>query len=253
MKKYKICIISLILLVLILIGITVVHLKKNEVSNLTSKSENTETSNSITLEPENNAPIDMAEISNFIIFDSVDYEAIEDVVFYDKNLKMNDTLKNDLTKIANELKTNYPGKTILYLSNAGGDSVYGYQYKFTQLVDGQTLENADMIIRVKEDGNIDIRLLENSSWKDETGRTAVKITQEQAEQIVLDYLFENPKQYKELRKSLLSKCTCTARLHKYNSRTCWMMKFSAGYSYVIIDAETGKILDAYCSCPIMID
>lgn len=239
MKKVKIAIITLICLAIILIGVIFI----------------------IKLQSEN-------EISDYIVFKTANYESIEDVVFYSKDLKLDDELKDNLTIIANQLKVKYPGKSILYLRNLGSASLFDAKelYRCMQIVNGQKLDDTDMNVLIKEDESVEIQFLIGNTWKRGSAIDNVKITQEQAEQIVIDYLYKNPDDYKELRSgfnitidpsthaiSSANTETCRVELYKYNSKTAWKMQFSTGNSYIIIDANTGKILDTYFFCGIYVD
>ncbi|MGN1270341.1 MAG: hypothetical protein ACI4UU_05720 [Clostridia bacterium] len=239
MKKVKIAIITLICLVIILIG-TIFIIKLQSIS----------------------------EISDYIVFKTANYESIEDVVFYSKDLNLDDELKDNLTIIANQLKVKYPGKSILYLRNLGSASLFDAKelYRCMQIINGQKLDDTDMNVLIKEDGSVEIQFLIRCAWKSGSDIDNVQITQEQAEKIVIDYLYKNPDDYKVLRSGFnftfnsatheMSKVnteTCTVELYKYNSKTAWKMQFSTGDSYIIIDANTGKILDTYFFCGIYVD
>lgn len=232
MKKLKISIIILISIILILIGIIFIILtlpKNNSIHNSIINNSSKKT-----------------EISNSITFQSAEYETIEDVVFYNKNIIIDETLKNNLTIIANELKTKYPNKSILYLRDLGSASLFDAKelYRCIQIVNGQKLDDTDMNVLIKEDGSVEIQFLIGSNWKSGNDIDNIKITQEQAKQIVIDYLAENPGSYNELRK-VSSNDICTIELYKYNSITSWKIQFSTGNSYIIIDANNGEILDTY--------
>lgn len=244
MKKVKIAIITLICLAIILIGVIFIIKLQSDNSN------------------------SISEISDYIVFKTANYESIDDVVFYSKNLKIDDELKDNLTIIANQLKVKYPGKSILYLRNLGSASLFDAKelYRCMQIVNGQKLDDTDMNVLIKEDESVEIQFLIGNTWESGSAIDNVKITQEQAEQIVIDYLYENPDDYKELRSgfnfsfdpstheiSSVNTETCTVELYKYNSKTSWKMQFSTGNSYIIIDANTGKILDKYFFCGIYVD
>ena len=239
MKKLKISIIILIFLALLLAGIIfIINIPRIEINiNTTQNTANRE------------------EISNYIVFKSDDYNSIEDVVFYSKNSNIDDTVKNNLTIIANELKTKYPNKSILYLQNLGSAQLFDAKelYRCMQIVNGQKLDNTDMNVLIKEDGSIDIQFLIGCSWNTGNSIENIKISEEQAEQIVIDYLVKNPEDYKELRRGSFTSEVCTMELYKYNSKTSWKMQFLAGGSYIIIDANTGDILDKYFFCGIIVD
>lgn len=248
MKKLKIAIIILIGLALILIGIIfAIRLssnintdKKNEISNINTDKK--------------------TEISNYIVFESAEYESIENVVFYNKNINIDATLKDNLTIIANELKTKYPNKSILYLRDLGSPSLFNAKelYRCMQIENGQKLDGTDMNILIKENGSIEIQFLIGSYWKSGSNIDNIEITQEQAKQIVIDYLAENPGPYNELKGGNLSFSQnntqiCSIELYEYNSKTSWKMQFSTGDSYIIIDANTGEILDKYFFCGVFVD
>ena len=227
MKKLKIVIIISITLILILIGSIFINSSKK------------------------------TEISNYVVFELAEYETIENVVFYNKNINIDETLKNNLTIIANELKTKYPNKSILYLRDLGSSSIFNAKalYRCIQIVNGQKLDNTYMNVLIKEDGSVEIQFAIGSDWKSGSDISSIKVTQEQAEQITVDYLVKNPSAYTELRRGPFTKNSekCTIELYKYNSKTSWKMQFSTGDSYIIIDANTGEILDTYFFCGVYVD
>jgi len=242
MKNLKMAIIILISLILILVvTLLTLHLIGNNNSN--------------------NNLIDYSskksEIQNYIVFESANYESIDNIVFYSKDVKMDDTLKNNLTLIANEFKTKYPNRTILYLRDLGSAQLFNAKelYRCMQIANGQKLDDTDMNVLIKEDGSVDIQFLIGCSWKNSGNTENIKITQAQAEQILIDYLAKNPSDYNELRNGFFKTNSekCTVELYKYNSKTSWKMQFLTGNSYVIIDANTGEILDTYFFCGVYVD
>jgi hypothetical protein len=226
MKKIKITRITLIGIVLILIGIIFI------ISILINKIE-----------------LKRNEITNYIIFESAEYESIENIVFYSKETKMDDDLKNNLTMIANELKVKYPNKSILYLRNLSKN-----MYRCMQIENGQIMEDTYMNVLFDEDGNINIQFVVGSSWKSGNNTEDIKITQEQAKKITINYLLRNSNDYKELKSNKFNATNnerCLVELCDYNFKICWKMQFSTGDSYMIIDANTGKILDKYFFCGVI--
>ena len=197
------------------------------------------------------------EIENYITFESITYESIDNVVFYDKKLEPNSTLKNNLTIIANQLKIKYPDRKILYLRNLGGAEHFNAKalYRCIQIENGQQLYNTDMNILIKKNGSIDIQFLVEPSWKNVKNEKNIEITQDQAKEIVKNYLFNTPSAYKELKNSFYSTDSekCKIILYNYNSTPAWKMQFSTGNSYIIIDAISGKILDEYFFCGAIVD
>ncbi len=236
MKKNKLVIISIIILALIIIGITITVLLFT--NNNSSKKDSNKKD----------------EISNYILFKSTEYGTIEDVVFYDKDEEIDETLKNNLTIIANELKVKYPNKSILYLRNLGSASLFDAKelYRCMQIEDDQKLDDTEMNVLIKEDNSVEIEFLVNSYWKSKSDTENITISKEQAQQITIDYLSDNIEDYYELKRGIFTKDKeeCKVELYKYNSKTSWKMQFSTGGSYLIIDANTGEILYKYFFCGI---
>lgn len=235
MKKIKIAIIILIIVLLILSGtILILYLYSD---NPNTSSQNLSKKN---------------EIENYIVFKSSDYESIGDVVFYSKELNLDNNLKENLNIIAEQLKVKYPNKSILYLSDLGSASLFNAKelYRCMQIVNGQKLDTTDMNVLLNEDGSVDFEFLIGCSWKNGSDTQNIKITQKQAEQIVIDYLCNHTEDYNELRHDFSSNSSelCVAELYKYNSKTSWKMQFSTGACYIIIDANTGEILNKYFFC-----
>lgn len=206
------------------------------------------------------------EIEGYIVFKTADYDSIGDVVFYSKGLNLDDNLRANLNIIAEQLKIKYPNKSILYLRDLGSASMFDAKYRCMQIENGQKLDDTEMNVLIKEDGSIDIQLLIGNSWKNGSDTENIKITKKQAEQIVIDYLLENPEDYKELKSGIKFEMdpvthkinsanneSCTVELYKYNSKLSWKMQFETGKSYIIIDANTGEILEKYFFCGIYVD
>ena len=74
-----------------------------------------------------------------------------------------------------------------------------------------------------------------------------KITQEQVEQIVIEYLVDNPEDYNELKEGYFLG-TCYFELNEDNLKKHWRIEFEqfgGTGSYMIIDAESGEIVKKY--------
>ncbi|MBO5477912.1 MAG: hypothetical protein J6A15_09205 [Clostridia bacterium] len=244
MKRTRIVIILLIVISIILVGIFFVSkLHSNKVN------ENLEYKSNENLEYKSN------EILDYIIFKRKTYVSIDDVVFYDKDADISDEEINNLTIIAGKLKLKHPGKSIVYLRKLGSsfENVKA-EYRCKQIVNGQVLENAEMNIYLKDDDEIELIFLSRSSWKKGTNTENIKITQEKAEQILVDYFIENPNDFNVIKAGRLSfgtvddqlanskNETCIIELYVYNSKTAWRMEFLNSGGYMFIDANTGEIL-----------
>jgi len=181
---------------------------------------------------------------NSIKFETAKYSSIGDVIFYESDLELEDSLKENFNIMANELKRQYPGKSILYLRNLGSASMFDAKelYRCMQISNGQKIDHSEMNVLIYEDNAVDFKLLIRQSWKNGSIDN-VKITQEEAQQITMDYIKENPKDYNQM--GVWGNIVCKCGLYYYNSKTCWKMEFSVGDSYIIIDANTGKVLDTY--------
>jgi len=237
MKKIKVAMIVLMFFLLILVGIMLVLQIYNNISV------------TVTIDP---IIISKSEIQNSLEFEVVnyEYESIEDVVFYDKNVEMDETLKNNLTIIAKELKIKYPNKTILFLEDRGTISTrQKAMYHCMQLINGQKIERAQMMFILDQNDNIEI-LIER--WEDVEVSNNINLTKEDIEQIIIDYLAENPSDYNQLKTGFSTK-TGILELCNYKSRTCWKIEFKPNESTMIIDANTGEILDKYFFNGIIID
>ena len=194
------------------------------------------------------------EISNYIKFETANYKSVEDVVFYENDLEIEDELKENFKLIANQLKIQYPGKCILYLRNLGSASMFDAKelYRCMQISNGQKIDDTEMNVLIYENNKVEFQLLIGQAWKNGSIED-VKITQEQAEQITIEYLVDNPNDYKELKLGYKSNEKCTCELYYYNSKKCWKMQFATGNSFIIIDASTGKILKKYFFSGIYVD
>lgn len=190
------------------------------------------------------------EYNNYIVFKTAKYKSIDDVVLYNEDLNLDSELETNLGIVANYLKENYPGRTILYLRSMGGASLFNEKalYRCIQIVNGQIQNNTDMNVLIMGNGDVEIEPLDSDNyyWQVGTDIANIKVTEEQTKQIVIDYLTKNPECYEELRKGNFANTeVCTIELLNYNLKTVWKMHFSTGDSYMIIDANTGEILDSY--------
>ena len=181
---------------------------------------------------------------NSIKFEAIKYSSIGDVIFYENDLELEDSLKENFNIMAKELKKKYPGKSILYLRNLGSASMFDAKelYRCMQISNGQKIDHSEMNVLIYEDDTVDFSLLIGQSWKNGSTDNA-KITQEEAKQITMDYIKENPKDYNQM--GVWGNIVCKCGLYYYNSKICWKMEFSIGNSYIIIDGDNGEILDKY--------
>lgn len=204
------------------------------------------------------------EILDYINFESANYKSIGGVVFYENDIKLNAELEENFKIIANQLKIQYPGKSIIYLRNLGSADMFDAKelYRCMQISNGQKIDDTEMNVLIYENDNVQFQLLIGDSWKN-VSTDEIQITQQQAEKITIEYLTENLDDYEELRMgdyytSIMNKEernieTCTSTLYYYNSKKCWKMQFETGNSYIIIDANTGEILNTNFFSGINID
>ncbi len=249
MKKFKISIFIIIMIIVLLISV-ILFLnisKKNLASDADLRNE----------------------IETYINFKMKNYISIEDVFYYESNLKINNTLKKNFYIIASELKRQYPGKSILYVEDYGNripENLYknltgktreeylkGAEecYKCMQISKGRKINYTDMYAYVYEDGRVEFKFVYyKKPWKDDEIENFVspKITYEEAKNIAIDYLVEHIEEYRELKNNffVLSNENCIVDLYYYNGSTIsWKMQFNTGNSYMIIDANNGNILEKY--------
>ena len=76
--------------------------------------------------------------------------------------------------------------------------------------------------------------------------TNIKITQEQAQQILLEYLENNSESLDAMKyPGSTGKYDCKIQLYCYEYKLCWRFEFDIGGSFVVIDANNGDIIDTY--------
>ncbi len=247
MRKIKISIIILIIVILILLGIILILKLQSNNSNIYNKSN---ASNNL---------IDKTEIEKSIIFGPFDfepsnYESIGDVVFYRKGLNLDNEEKEDLNIIAEQFKVKYPNRCIIYSRLKGKNIGYDKKiYCFYRIIDGQKFNKIEETVRIREDGRIFFGFPEEKFWENEIYAKNIKINQKQAEQIVINYLYEHPGDYGELRRGGFGIEECNVMLYMDSSRVYWEMQFLTGNSYIKVDANTGEILDKYFFCGIIVN
>lgn len=226
MKKVKIVIIViLVILVVILAGIGIVKLKdylelRNEISNLD--------------------------------FTMQEYKTIGDVIYYTGELTEEET--NALLHIADLVKEQYPEKTIVLTEIRDGVSYMNTSgtYLFNQIVNGQVIDDTDITIVVSEDNTISGSTMMFNDWSEGNNVDDVEIDQEEAEQILKEYFLENTSEYEEFISGMPLGVTSNSNLtrgniiefYQYKEKPSWKMRSDTG-NYIIIDANTGEILDKY--------
>lgn len=222
MKKVKVIIAILVLLIVIIAGVLIIlNINKEKAKEEQYK-----------------------EKISSINFKIPEYQSIEDVVFY---LGATEEMKNDFINIANKMKEKYLGKSILYVRTIPlkGTKIY----RFVQIDNGQILEHTEMNVTISEDNTVSIGLLVGQSWKEGNDINNIKISAEEAQEITINYLLENPESYRKMYSSqgvyLESEKQCNIEFFQYKSKPAWKMAFGIGDSYIIIDANTGSILDTY--------
>lgn len=67
-----------------------------------------------------------------------------------------------------------------------------------QIQNGQKLDNTEMNVLVKNDGNVEFDFLIDSYWSLNNEIKNLKITQDEAKEIVIKHLRENPGDYEQL-------------------------------------------------------
>lgn len=200
-----------------------------------------------------------------ITFQTITYDSIGDVIFYDKNLTIEEVEALEL--IANELKNKYPGINLLYVKTAenlfiGNDKVY----YFLEISDNYILASSGKVYsvccRIMNDKNEKEKYrfanYAGDLYEENTEvyfhqknliKQDLKITQEQAEDIVIDYFRNNIEDFNKMGNSQNQTCKCS--LYQHKSKLIWKMKM--GESYVLINAKTGEITDTYFFNGMIID
>lgn len=181
-----------------------------------------------------------------IDFEIPEYKSIDDVVFYRRELTEEE--KNDFINIANTMKEKYPGKSILYLYQeelgVGGMKTY----RFVQIENGQILDNTELRVGINEDNTVSIRFFIGQSWKEGNNPSDIKISAQKAQEITINYIKEHPEEFRKMYSSRRSyssvETQCNVQFFQYKSKPAWKMNF-IHESYIILDANTGEILDTY--------
>lgn len=198
------------------------------------------------------------EIEDYIMFKTANYKSVEGVVYYNNDeVNLDDTLRENFVIIAKKLKEQYPNKSILFLRDLGSAQLFDAKvmYRCMQIQNGQKLDNTEMNVLVKNDGDVEFDFLIDSYWSSDNEIKNLKITQDEAKEIVIKHLRENPGDYEQLQGwggLAVEKEICTIELYKYNAKDAWKMQFLTGGSYMIIDANTGEILDKNFFCGVIV-
>ena len=226
MKKVKVIIAILVLLILIIAGVLIILNINKEKAEAKAKEEQ------------------YKEKISSMNFKIPEYQSIEDVVFYSG---ATEEMKNDFINIANTMKEEYPGRSILYVRQLSLNETK--IYRFEQIDNGQILEHTEMNVTISEDNTVSISLLGGQSWKEGNDINNIKVSAEEAKEITINYLLEHPESYRKMYSSqgvyLGSGKQCNIEFFQYKSKPVWKMAFGIGGSYIIIDANTGRILDTY--------
>lgn len=176
-----------------------------------------------------------------------EYKSIDDVVFYRRELTEEE--KNDFINIANTMKEKYPGKSILYLYQEESAFWDMKVYRFMQIENGQILDDTELRAMINEDNTVSINfLIIGQSWKEGNDLSNIKISAQKAQEITINYIKEHPEEFRKMysgRRSYSSvKTQCNVQFFQYKSKPVWKMNF-INRSYIILDANTGEILDTY--------
>ena len=174
-----------------------------------------------------------------IKFQIVEYESIDNIVFYDKNVNITDEDKINFKKIALVLKEKRPGEQIAWNYHYDGRSEDIYE--FTQFFNGCIICNTKLYI-----SSIGSIIYESDRYISNIEIKEIKITYEEAEKIFLNYLSEYKSDFNEMSRGISSKADLPfiVELQYYNGNIVYniqMMNYND--SRLKIDANSGKIVE----------
>lgn len=171
-----------------------------------------------------------------------EYKDVDNIIYYEGNLIETD--ENVLFNIANLIKEKYPGKNIFLTKIENSKR----RYCFTQFVNGQIIDGNNIYITTGEDNNIEEINIYFDTWSEGNDINSLKINSEEAINILKNYFLENLEEYKiagfGFPRAVGNYCITTKDIieyYQYKGKPAWKLLFSD--SYIIIDANTGEIVE----------
>lgn len=175
-----------------------------------------------------------------ITFKSTRYLTIDNMVVYQDSENLDEEILEDFRTIAKKLKPYYPDTQLLYL-----DYIEENHYRFQQMSKNVVLDETYLNIEISDNGDVSHTYNIGSFQRGDIDDYSIKISEEEAKTITLNYLSENKDNYETLKSDFIDEIICTSELYYYNNEVVWKMNFNVGDSYLMISIDTGKVVDSY--------
>jgi len=178
------------------------------------------------------------KITNYnIIFKSANYSSINNMIFYDSELDLSETTKQELAIIADEFANQYPNKQLLYVPG-GNPAVINMPivFNFIQISNNIIIDDTKVEIDYfrKTGKVIDIKVTNLKDISD----TKIKLD--------IDTIKNIAQKHIEQKYNISKDITCEMELRYYKSKICWKISFfhmSDDYN-IYIDANSGNIIES---------
>lgn len=195
-------------------------------------------------------PVKIENIDKTINLTKVRYNVINNIIYYDRDYKLSDEDYLILERCSTTIQSAMPSKKFLYLRTMKSQN-RTKTYRFAQMDNMMQIDGAELNIDCSQSGAIDnIIGVTNKShggmitaWANPTD-TSFTLTLVEAKDILVKYFYDNENDY-NIVKNGSNKVNCRGRLYYYDSKVCQKIEFDVGKSYIIIDANTGEILEKY--------
>ena len=240
MKKY-----SLIIIIFIIGIVAVLILGKILNENKNSRNETSQAK-------QNYDESKIKEIDNSINMTQVRYNSINNVIYYERDYELPDEDYIILEKCINSIQSAMPNRQFVYLRTMKYDKESKTKtYRLAQMHSMMQIDGAELNIDCSKSGAIDNLIGVTSishgdmitAWANPTD-TSFKLTLVEAKDILVKYFYDNESDYNIVKKGN-NKVNCRGRLYYYDSKVCQKIEFDIGNSYIIIDANTGEVLNKY--------
>lgn len=210
---------------------------------------------------QSNRDYDQVKIENIdstINLTQVRYNSINNVIYYERDYELSDEDYLIFEKCSSTIQSVMPKKSFLYLRTMKSEN--GTKtYRLAQMYSMMQIDGAELNIDCSKSGAIDNIIGVTSkkhgdmitAWENPKD-TSFKLTLVESKEVLVKYFYDNENDY-NIVKNGSNKVNCRGRLYYYDSKVCQKIEFDVGNSYIIIDANTGKILEKYFHNGIYID